>query len=66
LVAERIANIGSRGVRRRRRTGWISLAVAGVIIAALIALDAPRMYRLILGIPIGIAALNLLQAREKT
>jgi hypothetical protein len=66
LVAERIANIGSRGVRRRRRTGWISLAVAGVIIAALIALDAPRLYRLILGIPIGIAALNLLQAREKT
>jgi uncharacterized membrane protein HdeD (DUF308 family) len=66
LVAERIANIGSRGVRRRRRTGWISLAVAGVIIAALIALHAPRMYRLILGIPIGIAALNLLQAREKT
>ena len=65
-MAERIANIGSRGVRRRRRTGWISLAVAGVIIAALIALDAPRLYRLILGIPIGIAALNLLQAREKT
>jgi len=65
-VAERIANIGSRGVRRRRGTGWISLAVAGVVIAALIALDAPRLYRLILGIPIGIAALNLLQAREKT
>ena len=66
MVADRVANIGSRGIRRRRRTGWISLAVTGVVIAALVALEPPRIYRLILGIPIGIAALNFLQAREKT
>lgn len=66
MVADRVTNIGSRGARHRARNGWISLVVAGVVIVALVVMHPPRFYRLILGIPIGLAALNLLEAREKT
>ena len=48
------------------RNGWISLAVAGAVVVALVVMNPPRSYRLILGIPIGIAALNFTEAREKT
>jgi hypothetical protein len=65
-VGGRIANIGSRGARHRMRNGWISLAVAGAVIVALVVMHPPRFYRLILGIPIGLAALNFVEAREKT
>jgi len=65
-VADRVENIGSRGARHRRRNGWISLAVAGVVIVALVVMQPPRFYRLILGIPIGLAALNFIEARDKT
>jgi hypothetical protein len=61
-----VQNIGSRGARHRRRNGWISLAGAGVVIAALIVMQPPRYYRLMLGIPIGLAALNFIEARERT
>jgi hypothetical protein len=65
-VADRVVNVSAQGATRRKRNGWISLAIAVAVAAALIAFDPPRVYRLILGIPIGLAALNLLQAREKT
>jgi len=48
------------------RNGWISLAVGVAVIVALVAMHPPRLYRLILGIPIGLAALNFIEAREKT
>jgi hypothetical protein len=65
-VADRITNIGARGARHRARNGWISLAVAGLVVLALVVMQPPRFYGLILGIPVGLAALNLLEAREKT
>jgi hypothetical protein len=37
-----------------------------VVIAALVVMQPPRFYRLILGIPIGLAALNFIEARDKT
>jgi hypothetical protein len=65
-VAERVENIGSRGARHRMRNGWISLFVAGAVIVVLVVVQPPRFYRLLLGIPIGLAALNFIEAREKT
>jgi len=66
VVADRVTNIGSRGARHRARNGWISVAAAVVVVVALVVTQPPRFYGLILGIPIGLAALNLLEAREKT
>jgi hypothetical protein len=66
LATSRIANITERGARSRRRHGWIALIVAGGVLLALVVLEPPRAYRLLLGIPVGIAALNFIQAREKT
>lgn len=65
-MADRIENVSRRGARYRRRNGWISLGVAGVLVVALIVSHPPRVYRLLLGIPVGIGVLNLLEAREKT
>ena len=48
------------------RNGWISLFVAGAVIVVLVVVQPPRFYRLLLGIPIGLAALNFMEAREKT
>jgi hypothetical protein len=65
-VVDRVANIGARGAQYRRRNGWISLAIAGAVVVALVVIQPPRFYRLVLGIPIGLAALNFIEAREKT
>ena len=65
-MAERVENVSKRGARLRKRSGWISLAVAGGVVLALVALNPPRLYRLLLGIPIALAALNFIEAREKT
>jgi hypothetical protein len=65
-VAERIENVSKRGARFRQRNGWISLVVAAGVVVLLVAVHPPRFYRLILRIPIGLAALNFLEAREKT
>jgi len=61
-----VANIGPRGALRRRKGGIAWLVVAIVMIAALFALDAPRVARLALVIPFGLAAVGFLQAKEKT
>jgi hypothetical protein len=65
-VVDRAENIVQRGVRHRMRYGWISLAVAGALVALLIVIQPARFYRLILGIPVGIAALSFMESREKT
>jgi hypothetical protein len=65
-VADRVENVSTRGAAYRRRNGWISLAVAALVVAALLAMHPPRFYRLLFGIPVGLAALNFLEAREKT
>jgi hypothetical protein len=63
---DRIENITERGARWRRRNGIACLAVAHVVLVALVATGAPAWYRLVLALPIGIAAASFLQAREKT
>ena len=64
--AERVANIGVSGATRRRRNGYVWLVAAIVASVALIASNAERSWRVLLVIPFGLAAIGLLQAREKT
>ena len=59
-------NIGPRERRKRRMLGLVALTV-GVSVAFLsVILGAPRSLRLIIFLPIWMAGLGLLQAREKT
>lgn len=60
------SNIGPRGVRRRHRSGLMLAAISLAMLAALLWFDAPRWSRLLLFAPAWMAALSLLQAREKT
>ena len=59
-------NIGARGIRRRRRSGFLALGAAVVLAIALVVLDAPRATRLIIFLPLMAAGLGLFQASEKT
>ena len=63
-MPEHIDNIGERGARRRRRGAWVSTAVAALTAIALVAIQAPREMRLLLALPVGIAAAGYLE--EKT
>jgi hypothetical protein len=65
-VSARVANIGPRGVRRRRRGGVAWLIVAVVAFGVMLAMGAPRVTRLLLVLPFGLAATGFLQARQKT
>ena len=64
--AEHIANIGERGARRRWLSGVAWLIVAVGLIVVLVAFGTPRWTRLLVGIPVGLAATGFLQARERT
>jgi hypothetical protein len=59
-------NIGPRERRKRRVMGITALAAGALTAFALVASEAPRLSRLIIFFPIWIAAIGLLQAREKT
>jgi len=62
----RVENIGERGAQRRRKGGLLWLALSGVTIILLFVTHAARPTRLLIAIPVGLAAIGLLQAREKT
>lgn len=57
-----VCNIGPAEIARRRRAGHVGLAATVVILAVLVAIDAPPLARLILVIPAGAAASGYLQA----
>jgi hypothetical protein len=59
-------NIGPRERRKRRVMGIAGLALGALLAFALVALNAPRLSRLLVFFPIWIAALGLLQTREQT
>jgi hypothetical protein len=61
-----VANIGSRGISRRRRIGIAWAIVAAIALIVMTVMHAPRWSTLLLAIPICLAAIGLLQAREKT
>ncbi len=60
-----VCNINIAEIKSRRTAGHIGLALTLVIGVVLIALDANRYARFILFIPIFIAAIGYLQARNK-
>jgi hypothetical protein len=57
-----VCNIGPAEIRRRRRTGHVGLVATLVLLAVLIAIDAPPLSRLLVGIPAMISASGYLQA----
>ncbi|HEX9895518.1 MAG TPA: hypothetical protein VGA78_16430 [Gemmatimonadales bacterium] len=61
-----VSNIGPGGQRKRATWGAGSLAVAVGLAVVLIATDQPRLFRLILAVPLWGAGLGLLQAKGKT
>ena len=61
-----LGNITAAGVRRRQLGGVIGLVIAVALFAALVIMGAPRIARLFLILPLGMAAIGFFQAREKT
>lgn len=59
-------NIGPREQRKRRLLGIVALTAGVGVAFVLVIYDAPRWTRLIIFLPIWIAGLGLMQAREKT
>jgi hypothetical protein len=57
-----VCNIGPAEIRRRRRTGHVGLVATIVLLAVLIAIDAPPLSRLLVGIPAMLSASGYLQA----
>jgi hypothetical protein len=55
-------NIGPAEIARRRRTGWVGLAVAAVLAAALLIVDAPIAARWLVALPLAVGAIGFLQA----
>lgn len=61
-----LPNIGPRQRRVRLTSGVVGIAAGVIGLVALIAFDAPRMWRLLLFFPFGLGALGVLQYRGKT
>jgi hypothetical protein len=59
-------NIGPREQRKRRLLGIVALVIGVSLAFTLIVYAAPRWSRLIIFLPIWVAGLGLMQAREKT
>jgi len=64
--SNRVANIGAGGRRKRLMFGLVVLGVGAVIAAMLVAVGAPRIWRLPLILVFYVAALGIFQARDKT
>lgn len=61
-----VANIGPREQRKRRLLGVVALTVGVAAAFVLVVYDAPRPSRIVVFLPVWIAGLGLMQAREKT
>ena len=57
-----VCNIGPAEIARRRRAGHVGLAAAAVTFALLVAIGAPPLARLLVGLPAVMAATGYLQA----
>ena len=60
-----VCNIGPAEIARRRRAGHVGLLITIAAFAALIAVDAPPLARLVLALPAAAAVSGYLQARLK-
>lgn len=57
-----VCNIGPAEIRRRRRSGYLGLGLAVLFLAAAFAFDWPAAVRLLVFIPVFLAAQGFLQA----
>jgi len=57
-----VCNIGPAEIRRRRLSGWIGAAIAVVFLALGFGLGWPAPWRLLVAVPVGLAASGFLQA----
>jgi hypothetical protein len=57
-----ICNIGPAEITRRRRAGHVGLLATIVVLAALVAIGAPPVARLLVGLPAALSASGYLQA----
>jgi hypothetical protein len=64
--SNRVANIGAGGRRKRLVFGIVALGVGAVIAVLLVAIGAPRIWRLPLIFVFYAGALGIFQARDKT
>jgi uncharacterized membrane protein len=64
--SNRVANIGAGGRRKRLVFGIVALGVGAVIAVLLVAIGAPRIWRLPLIFVFYGGALGIFQARDKT
>ena len=58
-------NIGPAEIRRRRQIGYLGLAAAVAAGAALLAVDAPAIARLLIALPVAAALSGFIQARMR-
>lgn len=58
-----VCNIGPAEIQRRRRTGHVGLVTAVAVLATLVVIDAPAIWRLLVVIPAAVSASGYLQAR---
>jgi hypothetical protein len=61
-----IPNIGRKERLRRQRIGLVSLAATAIAVVLLLALDTPRVWRVLVFLPLIVATLSLFQVRAKT
>ena len=66
MAEEGIANIGQQGRRQRFRFGVITAVVSIAIAVALVLTGVPRLWRLVLFLPLVTAGTGVFQAFEKT
>ncbi len=58
-----VCNIGRSEIKLRKLAGWVGLAIAIILYGSFVYLGVPRIWRLIIFIPIAMAAAGFLQAR---
>jgi len=66
MSSNEVRNIGEKERTKRRVLGIVALVVGVGLAFVLVVIDAPRAWRIVIFVPIWLAGLGLLQAREKT
>jgi hypothetical protein len=60
-----VCNIGAWEIRRRRRFAYLGFAAAAIVLAVLVAIDAPSWTRLFIFLPLASGIFSWLQARRR-
>ncbi len=61
-----VANLGGHGIRMRQRMAYRQAAIAVAFLGVTVGYGGPRLLRLIVALPVLLAAFGYFQAKEKT